>query len=92
MQIDDRWHATWVHTHDWRDPAVNVAKGAEILAGCMAEFPRAPSSAIAAYNCGARNVRAALLDGYDCDRRTTGRDYSADVLRRRASFLKEPKP
>lgn len=75
---------------DWRDPAVNIVKGAELLADLLAEFPKALSSAVAAYNCGPANVRRAILLGHDCDHLTTGHDYSADVLRRRASFLSPP--
>lgn len=92
MQVDDRAHATWVHTHQWQDPATNIDMGARILAGCIAEFPRALSSAVAAYNCGAGNVRRALLEGLSVDHLTTGRNYSADVLRRRAEFTKESAP
>ena len=44
--------------------------------------------AIAAYNCGSGNVRKALETGQDVDARTTGKDYSADVIGR-AIALKE---
>lgn len=44
--------------------------------------------AIAAYNCGNVNVRHALESGEDIDSRTTGRDYSRDVLDR-AAFLRQ---
>lgn len=74
---------------DWRDPATNIDEGAKLLAELLAEFPRARSSAIAAYNCGAGNVRKAILLGHDCDHFTTGRNYSADVLRRLAAFAQE---
>jgi len=37
---------------------------------------------IAAYNCGAGNVRKALEAGDDVDSRTTGNDYSLDVRNR----------
>lgn len=74
---------------DWRDPAVNVDRGAKLLAELLAEFPRAPRSAIASYNCGPQRVRDAILAGLDVDRYTTGRDYSADVMRRAAGFRGE---
>jgi hypothetical protein len=55
------------------------------------------AAGIAAYNCGPSNVRRALLEvpAFSAevrylaavDSRTTGRNYSADVLRRRAAFL-----
>jgi len=31
MQIDDRYHADWIATHDWADPYQNVTKGVSIL-------------------------------------------------------------
>jgi soluble lytic murein transglycosylase-like protein len=76
---------------DWRDPAVNISKGAELLFELVdKEFPRNLRAAAAAYNCGPANVRKALLLRKDEDFFTTGQDYGADVLRRKASFLQEP--
>lgn len=77
-------------TFDWRDPASNIAHGAWMLSVALAEFPKNQRAGIASYNCGAKNVRQALLDGRDVDFFTTGRNYSADVLRRRDSFFAAP--
>lgn len=87
MQIDDRAHSEWIATHRWQDPAINIDKGAEVLAACFAAFPRGPDlAAIAAYNCGPGNVRKAILSGHEPDWFTTGRDYGRDVQRRRDDF------
>lgn len=32
MQIDDRAHSAWIQANNWRDPEVNIRKGAEVLA------------------------------------------------------------
>jgi hypothetical protein len=74
---------------DWSDPMLNIDAGAKLLRALVDEFPRNLRAAVAAYNCGPGNVRKALLAGRDEDWFTTGRDYSADVLRRQKSFLQE---
>ena len=74
---------------DWRDAAQNIDHGTWMLSVALAEFPKSPRSGIASYNCGAGNVRRALLAGLDVDHYTTGGDYSADVMRRAAKFKGE---
>ena len=60
---------------------------AALLAGHHSRFGRW-DAAVAAYNCGAGNVRRALDAGEPVDRHTAGRDYAADVLARH-TFLVE---
>lgn len=100
-QIDDRAHGDWVRVHQWRDPLTNLGKGAAVLAEAIAFFslrvnrqgdPRPlagealMSAALAAYNAGCGRVLAALKANCPADSVTTGRDYSAWVLRRAAEF------
>ena len=92
MQIDYASHP-FAQTGDWRDPAANIAYGGDILGQNYDYFRRARypgvdplRAAIAAYNCGVGNVEHAIQAGEDVDARTTGRNYSQDVLRRAAAF------
>ena len=92
MQIDYASHS-FAQTGDWRDPAANIAYGGDILGQNYDYFRRARypgvdplRAAIAAYNCGIGNVERAIHAGEDVDARTTGRNYSQDVLRRAAAF------
>gem|GEM_PF-3058569 len=92
MQIDYASHP-FAQTGDWRDPAANIAYGGDILGQNYDYFRRARypgvdplRAAIAAYNCGIGNVEHAIHAGEDVDARTTGRNYSQDVLRRAAMF------
>jgi len=55
---------------------------ATLLAGHHGTFGRW-DAAVAAYNCGAGDVRSALDAGRPVDEPTAGHDYSADVLARR---------
>jgi LysM repeat protein len=48
-------------------------------------------AAVAAYNCGAGNVKAALAAGQPVDLHTAGNDYSADVLARHAFLVAHAK-
>lgn len=76
---------------DWTDPAINIDRGAKLLAHLLHdEFPRNQRAALAAYNCGPGNVRKALLLERDEDHFTTGRNYGADVLARKNRFLVAP--
>jgi hypothetical protein len=89
MQIDDRWHATYIETGAWSDAASNIAYGVSVLLDCWRYLRRKEirdpvllRAAIAAYNAGPYRVYQALLRGDDPDRPTTGGDYSKDVLAR----------
>ncbi len=97
MQIDDRSFGDWLAANDWRDPAINIPIGAEILTGKYnflagkgvldnLSDAQAQQAAIAAYNCGEGNVLRVLENGEGIDSRTAGGDYSADVLARAGQF------
>ena len=100
MQIDDRSHTDFCASGRWQDlaasleyvhkavivPSFNYLGGHFELFG--EDYDALFRDTIAAYNCGPGNVRRAMEVGQDVDARTTGRDYSADVLKR-AAALKE---
>lgn len=87
MQIDDRYHKAFCSSEDWKDPAKNLHKGAEILRAAH-DFFRAKDlhgrdlwrCAIAAYNAGASRVLAQINAGHNPDEATTGRNYSTWVI------------
>lgn len=94
MQIDDRAFPDWIATGQWRQPEKNIRFGCKVLAdnrrffesrlaGSGDLFVRAT---VASYNAGPGNVIKAIRDGDDPDSRTTGRDYSRDVLDRAGWF------
>lgn len=109
MQIDDRSHLAFILKRladgrwAWEDPLENVVYGAKVLAEGLRQFAKvtppqlARAAGIAAYNCGATNVKRALartppsaslaarLVGVDFF--TAGQNYSQDVLRRYLSYL-----
>lgn len=86
MQIDYDAHE-FARADRWKDPGLNIAYGATVLAEGMAWGRRRGldgigqlRAALAAYNCGARNVGRALSAGRDVDYYTSHRDYSRDVI------------
>jgi hypothetical protein len=89
MQIDDRFWGRFCSGGQWKDPEANVDFGARVLSGkrsyIEARATLIPAdleaAAIAAYNCGEGRVVESIEAGEDVDTHTTGRDYSADVLR-----------
>lgn len=92
MQIDYDAHE-FARTGDWTDPAANIRYGANVLQDNLRYFrnrdipsDRVLACAIAAYNCGPRNVLIAVKSGRPIDYFTTGRDYSADVFSRAGWF------
>ena len=92
MQIDDRSFPEWCASGQWRDPHKAIRMGAFVLASkCAAARVKIKGddnilrAAIASYNAGKNAIDDFLLHG-DPDRRTTGHDYSRDVLRRAAWF------
>jgi hypothetical protein len=87
LQVD--YQQAFGQTGNWRDPAANILHGAQELANDINFFAHKafpgvdPKRAgIAAYNCGPGGVEKAIRKGLDVDAFTTGKDYSADVLRR----------
>ena len=87
MQIDDRFHSEWIKTGAWKDPRQNINYACNLLKANLASLGDL-RAAVAAYNCGAGNVGKALRRGLDVDAYTTGKDYSADVLKRAEKFRK----
>jgi membrane-bound lytic murein transglycosylase MltF len=95
MQIDDRYHQTFLDTKDWRDPGVNIQYAVDnVLAAYYTELDQKTNlegfdllrGAIAAYNGGVAGVMSALEDGLDVDDATYGKDYSWDVIQRAGWF------
>jgi len=94
LQIDDRSHEIARTTDFANAPEVLVLYGCEMLASNIEWAKRlrpgySPDQylkmASSAYNCGRGGVLKALASG-DCDARTTGHDYGADVLKRMDGF------
>lgn len=92
FQIDDRSHASFINSGLWSNPkaAARYAIKSVLIISCAYLKKRFPDmddedlirATIAAYNCGAGNVRRSINEGgiLNVDRRTAGRDYSKDVL------------
>jgi len=86
MQLDYGSFKDWMSKNDWRDPYLNIKKGAQVLKGKMVYLKSrgitgdllAPS--IAAYNAGEGAVANAILAGKAFDSITAHGDYSAWVL------------
>jgi peptidoglycan hydrolase-like protein with peptidoglycan-binding domain len=94
FQIDDRFHADWLAGHGAPGPATTprVEDAADFAASMLASnlafakqsgvaAPDRLRFACAAYNAGPGGALAGHQQG-DCDGKTTGRDYSRDVLER----------
>lgn len=94
MQIDDGAFPAWIATGEWKDPAKNIHFGAKVLADNRrffeAKIPGSGSllirATVASYNAGPGNVIESIRAGRDVDSRTTGGDYSRDVLDRAGWF------
>ena len=93
LQAD--YQQSFAQTGNWRDPAANIDHGCYELANNIVHFRMLgvanvdPERAgIAAYNCGQGGVTRAIKAGLDVDHFTTGKNYSTDVLHRRARFAR----
>jgi soluble lytic murein transglycosylase-like protein len=93
MQIDFDSNPL-AQTGNWQDPQTNINAGCQVLAQKLA-FVKKNSNlqglmllrgAIAAYNCLEGAVCKLAAAGLDIDSRTTGHDYSANVLGRAGYF------
>ena len=91
LQAD--YQQPFAQTGNWRDPEANIIHGCDELAGNIAYFTKLAHpnidplrAGIAAYNCGRGGVSRAVKAGLDVDHFTTGKNYSVDVLHRRARF------
>jgi hypothetical protein len=90
MQIDDRAHEAFIDSGKWRDPKENIIYAVEVLNQSYRYLKKKTdlqgddlrAAAIAGYNCGAGNVLRSVDEGESWDARTTGGDYSEDVLAR----------
>ena len=87
MQVDDRYHKTFVRTYANNNHRANIRYALQkVLAVDLKTFGGSLRQALAAYNSGAGNVRKAIRAGLDPDAYTTGRDYGRDVLHRATLF------
>lgn len=82
MQIDDRSHAAWLNSHDWRNAKQNIDYGASVLASSIKSLGGNVHAGLAGYNGGPGRVAAALKAGRSADSVTTGGNYGSDVWRR----------
>jgi len=92
-QIDDRSHAFFTSSNDWKDPAKNIDYGMNLLRNNIDYFLKkdpnkelALRRAIAGYNCGNGNVNKTIESNSDVDSRTANQDYSKNVLERAVFF------
>ncbi|MEM7016806.1 MAG: hypothetical protein AAF512_05625 [Pseudomonadota bacterium] len=92
MQIDYDWHE-FARTGNWQDPKANLMYACNVVNDARTFFRqrRVPESemlraVIAAYNSGATNTYSCIQGRKDIDCKTTGRDYSRDVLNRSGWF------
>lgn len=97
-QIDDRSYPVFCSSPHWHDPQVNLVMTASVLAEKIRQISPAihiPEDrlqvGLAAYNCGAMNAVNSYVAGV-VDRRTTGGDYSKDVLARERVFAELLQP
>jgi len=96
MQIDDRSFPEFCASGNWKDIHLAIQKGASVLEEKRKSVRNASGIpaieevrlAIAAYNCGATRVINNFRGGRPVDSNTTGKDYSADVLKR-AEYFKQ---
>ncbi|MGB3495908.1 MAG: SH3 domain-containing protein [Elainellaceae cyanobacterium] len=95
MQIDDRYHQSFIASGRWSNPKDNIDYAVDqVLANYYSYLDRNTTlqgrellrGAIAAYNSGLSNVTRAISQGRDVDYYTTGQDYSWDVLNRAGFF------
>lgn len=92
VQIDYDWHE-FARTGAWYDARANILYGADVLSNARRFFEQrnVPDALItraivAAYNAGATATYSCISQNSDVDCKTTGRDYSKDVLERAGWF------
>ncbi len=93
MQIDYDWHE-FARIGQWQSPKENVLYACEVLDKARKFFQKRTNlrgeqllrATIAAYNAGATATLGAINQGLDVDAKTTGRDYSRDVMNRAGWF------
>lgn len=86
MQIDDRWHRSWLTLNrGGMDPATNIDYAGSLLAAEIKHF-NALNAGLAAYNSGRGSVEKAIDLGLSVDHHTAHGNYSKDVLERSKAF------
>lgn len=93
MQIDYDWHE-FARTGRWYSARDNILYACTVLEDARHFFQKRINlnddlllrATLAAYNAGATATLRAIEAGNDVDSRTTGRDYSQDVLNRSGWF------
>jgi len=92
MQIDYDWHE-FARTGNWQDARANIMYACTVLNNSRLFFERRQvpkdkmlRAILASYNAGATATYRCISGGKDIDCRTTGRDYSKDVLNRAGWF------
>lgn len=89
MQHDYAAEYAWLQANDWRDPAVNIDRGAEVLAASRAACGGNVFGGICGYNAGPERAARILAEHHGAsevelisalDRITTGHDYVAYVV------------
>ena len=92
MQIDYDWHE-FARTGNWQDPRSNLMYACEVINRARIFFRRKnvpeaemTRAIIAAYNAGATATYSCIQSRQNIDCKTTGRDYSEDVLNRAGWF------
>ncbi len=87
MQIDDRSHQDWLKTHkNGLDAASNIDYGASLIRENLDAFDGNYIQALAAYNAGPSQVRAALRSNLNPDTVTSGRNYASSVFEHAAEL------
>ncbi len=94
MQIDYDWHE-FARIGNWQEPRENITYACTLLARFKKYFDKKAQglneeeilrATIAAYNGGPTATMTSIKKGDDIDARTTGHDYSKDVLNRTGWF------
>ncbi len=93
LQIDYDYHE-FARTGNWKDPKGNIFYGCELLFNnrkiLEQKFDLTDQqllrATLASYNAGLIKIQKAILEGFDLDYFTTGRNYSQDVLNRAGWF------
>lgn len=95
MQIDDRFHQSFINSGQWTDAKANINYGIDNVLSDYYDYLDISTNlegkdllrgAIAAYNAGPQSVLNAINQNLDIDYYTTGQDYSWDVLNRAGWF------
>jgi hypothetical protein len=92
FQIDDRWHQNFIRSGEWKDPERITAYACNLLNSNFNMIRRSMANndsgdynleraTVASFNCGAGGMLMVIGRNEDIDSRTTGKNYSREVLR-----------